>query len=159
MCSVKVLNVCFDVTGRSSLWTGRLPREAGQRDDDAELQGCAGGGGVSTVRGAGELLGAHAWVPARVPRLECAERAAAVPADTDDWSVSTAGHRAAVPRALLYVPQDHQRDDLQLVLCDTRPSEQDVLQLYVVQLLTIVCAVYCKNQCRISLSSSSVNIF
>lgn len=67
------------------------------------------------MRGAGQLLGAPEGVPAGLPGLVRAERAAAVPAEPDERSLPAARHRATVPRALLHVPQDDKRYDVQLV--------------------------------------------
>lgn len=67
------------------------------------------------MRSAGQLLGSPEGVPAGLPGLVRAERAAAVPAEQDERSLPAARHRATVPRALLHVPQDDKRYDIQLV--------------------------------------------
>lgn len=69
------------------------------------------------MRGAGQLLGAPQGVPAGLPGLLRAERAAAVPTEPDERSLPAAGHCATVSRALLHVPQDDKRYDVQLVHC------------------------------------------
>lgn len=92
------------------------------------------------MRGAGQLLGAPQGVPAGLPGLLRAECAAAVPAEPDERSLPAAGHCATVSRALLHVPQDDKRYDIQLVHCMV--VFDSILAGGSVRALLNVCSIY-----------------
>lgn len=92
------------------------------------------------MRGAGQLLGAPQGVPAGLPGLLRAERAAAVLAEPDERSLPAAGHCTTVSRALLHVPQDDKRYDIQLVHCMV--VFDSILAGGSVRALLNVCSIY-----------------